>query len=401
MLKFDPNYGLLCENTEDIRTQVQNIFKNAFGDDLDVDPETPQGQIIDSLTAIIADKDTQLLELSNQFDPYKNDGIYQEALAHLYFIERKGARASLVTCECKGLSGTFIPRRSIVKNADNILFYSLDDAYIGETGKVDIVFECEKVGAVYTPLHSVNTIVTVISGFDSVINNSPVVLGSEEESRAEFEKRRSLSVAKNAQGSISSLYGELSQIENVVDLLILENTTSVTKTIKNVEVEGHSILISIAGGNDVEIATAIYRKKDAGCGTSGTQVVEYVDSAFGAVYKYNIVRPKSVNIFMQVHITIKEDTKADIEETIKQILVEDFYGRLINTQGYTTHERVHIGADILASRFYLALLNAGISELTKIELSFDNSNFYDSLSINADNIPALSAENIHFRTFIP
>ncbi len=394
MLKFDPQYGLLCENTEEIRAQVRQIFIDAFGEDLDVDPESPQGQLIDSLTAIISDKDSQVLELANQFDPYKNDGIYQEAMAHLYFIERKGARASLVTCECRGLANTFIPRGTIIKNADNLLFYSINDAFIGANGKVEISFECEKTGAINIPLYSITSIVSVIPGFDSVINNNPALLGSEKESRAEFEKRRTLAIAKNGQGSLLSLYGELSQVDNVVDVLILENPTSVKLIEKNVEIEPHSIYIAISGGEDSAIARAIYIKKDAGCGTTGTHKVQHFEDITGAKYSYFINRPIHFALSMRVQIKLKADSKSDIESEIKALLLDDFYGRFDN---YLS-KRVGIGENIHASRFYLSLLNAGISELTKLELSIDGSNFSESIELDANQLPILLEENIELIT---
>jgi hypothetical protein len=62
--------------------------------DLNTDPETPAGQLIDSQTAAITEKDTELLYLCDQFDPAKNEGIFQDAIAKIYFLSRKAATPS-------------------------------------------------------------------------------------------------------------------------------------------------------------------------------------------------------------------------------------------------------------------------------------------------------------------
>lgn len=91
------------------------------------DPATPQGQLITSETAIVQDKNSQLLFLANMFNPETAEGIYQDALAKIYFLTRQPARSTVVPCTCTGLPGTVIPgigsdAPALAKDADgNIL----------------------------------------------------------------------------------------------------------------------------------------------------------------------------------------------------------------------------------------------------------------------------------------
>ncbi len=393
MLIFDTDKGLLVEDTETIRLEVQNAFKAAFGDSLDVCASSPQGQIIDSITAMIVDRDNQMLELTNQLDPSKNEGIYQEAIGHLYFLERKSASKTIVKCICYGLRGTSIPKSSIVKSVDNYLFYSVDDAIIGENGEVEIYFECEEYGSIPINAEDINSIVSVISGFDSVINLESGITGSEEETRAEFEQRRALSVAKNSQGSVSALTGEIAAIDNIIDYLILENAYNTSIVQNGVEIDPHSLYICVLGGSNTDIAKAIYTKKDMGCGTSYNNVnnieITHVDESSNAQYSYNITRPYVLDFYIKVQISLQDYASFDLENRIKSALIDNFYG--INQDSYNA---LRIGEKVLASRFYFSLLSQGINELVSLKISTDNINFYDEIQINAEQFPQLLDTNI-------
>lgn len=88
-LTFDPQTGFSADDVSDVRVAVAQAWKQAFRSDntaeLNTEPETPAGQIIDSQTASIAQKDSELLYLVNMLNPLKATGIFQDALAEIYF----------------------------------------------------------------------------------------------------------------------------------------------------------------------------------------------------------------------------------------------------------------------------------------------------------------------------
>lgn len=94
MLHFDPATGFYADDTETVRAAVAADWVAAFHKDgqvdLNTDPETPAGQLIDSQTAAITEKDTELLYLCDQFDPAKNEGIFQDAIAKSIFKPQSG-----------------------------------------------------------------------------------------------------------------------------------------------------------------------------------------------------------------------------------------------------------------------------------------------------------------------
>lgn len=118
--------GLSVEQAETVRQTVANQWKQAFSVDentpeLNTEPETPAGQLIDGMTALIVQKDNELLRLANMFNPMTATGVFQDSLGKIYFLDRKIAQSTTVTCTCSGLSGTQIPKGSIVTDTVPVL----------------------------------------------------------------------------------------------------------------------------------------------------------------------------------------------------------------------------------------------------------------------------------------
>ena len=389
---FDPATGLTVASAADVLAQVEADWQNAFSGGglppLDVDPATPAGQLIATLAALVQAKDSEILFLAQQFNPETAEGRWQDALGKIYFISRKTAEPTVVTCTCTGLYNTIIPAGSIVQNTDGYQLRSLDSATIPSSGTVNIEFAVTETGPVEIPAGSVTKIITVIPGWDTVTNAAAGVLGRDEETRTEFETRRYNSVAQNAQGSVLAIQGAIAQVDGVLDCVVMENSTNEQITVHGVNVDPHSICASVYGGDGSDIAEAIYRRKDAGCGTTGNTVVSYSDPDFNnATYTYNILRPTPTAVKMTVTIKQTDATPASIAEDIKTALVGDFYGQGSNA-------RVTTAAALYASRFYPVVIAAGVSDFVSLEIALGSGSLASYIDINADQEPTLSEDDI-------
>ena len=150
-LTFDPQTGFSADDVSDVRAAVAQAWKQAFKSDgkaeLNTEPETPAGQIIDSQTASITQKDSELLYLANMFNPLKATGIFQDALAEIYFLQRKPAIASSAVIKCTGLPGTVIPvSAQVMSTADDTVWQNTEAVTIGSDGTCECVFECQSAG---------------------------------------------------------------------------------------------------------------------------------------------------------------------------------------------------------------------------------------------------------------
>ena len=389
---FNPETGLTVESAADVLAQIEADWQNAFSGGglppLDVDPATPAGQLIATLAALVQAKDSEILFLAQQFNPLTAEGRWQEALGKIYFISRKTAEPTVVTCTCTGLYNTIIPAGSIVQNTDGYQLRSLDSATIPSSGTVDIEFEVTETGPIQIAAESVTKIVTVVPGWDTVTNAAAGVLGRDAETQTEFETRRYNSVATNAHGSVSAIQSAISGVDGVLDCVVMENSTNAQITVHGVTIDPHSICASVYGGDGSDIAEAIYRRKDAGCGTTGNTVVTYSDPEYNnATYTYNILRPTPTAVKMTVTIKQTDATPASIAEDIKTALVGNFYGQGSNA-------RVTTAATLYASRFYPVVIAAGVLDFVSLEIALGSGSLASYIDINADQEPTLDADDI-------
>ena len=374
-ISFDDELGLQVPATEDIRTAVADDWQKAFNRGegsplLDVEPTSPAGQLIDALTAEIEAKNSELLYLANQLNPKTAVDRFQDALGYIYFLTRKIAEATVVTCEVTGLNGTTIPYGAIVQSTEGYILTCL----------IEIA------------AHSVTKIVTVIPGWSSVDNDEPGATGRLKETRAEFEARRYASVAKNAHGSAISIYGTIADINGVIDCQVLENTGPNPKEMYGVNVDGHSVAVCVYGGEDDDIAEAIYTKKDAGCGTSGNTTIQHVAYDFAnALYEYKIYRPETISFNVQVAIPNASALNNSVKNAIKSAVITDFLGK----SEISGNSRVGLASTVYASRFYIAVMSTdGVSQISNIKIALGNTNYADSVVINADQEPVITEDNV-------
>lgn len=397
MLHFDPSKGIYIEDVPAVRELVRIVWQTAFKGEglppLDVSASTPQGQLIDSQTAAIADKDAQLLFLANQFNPATATGRFQDALGKMYFLDRKVAEPTLITCLCSGIPDTVIPAGSLAKTSTNEVLQSVNEGIIGAGGSVEIIFATQATGAIQIGAETVTKIITVVPGWDTVFNPAAGVTGRVEESREAFEARRKASVAAGAHGSAKALYAALANIPDVATLAILENITPQTVELWGVSVPSHSFFISIYGGSDTQIAKTIYEKKDAGAGTAGNTDISYIDPSFGdALYKYKICRPEPLPFGVKVVLRKTAATPDNIGILIKDAISANFNG-LGETSG-----RVSMAAVLYASRFYPTVIDILGKTLVSIEIAAPVENqtgqWTDEITVSADLIPVLDYDDI-------
>lgn len=397
-ITFNDKTGLVAEETSVVRARIAQEWKNAFATDprlpvLDTNPETPAGQLIDGQTALASEKDNDMIYIANMFNPKNATGVWQDALAAIYFLNRKIALPTYVTCQVRGAYGTTIPYGALVQDVNGYTFLNTSVVVIGSSGTANIYVRCTETGAVEVAPNTVTQIVTTVPGWDSVTNPSAGITGRDEESQAAFENRRAGSVGKNSHGAVASIYGTIADLNNVVAVLVLENVGNADKTIKGVTLAGHSVYISVYGGDNTDIARAIYNKIDGGVGTQGNTMLTYNPASDNiadqpdALYTYYIERPDTVET--AVKVTVSDDETTGLTNAIKEAVVENFNGN-------SSFRRVKMGDTLYASRFYADVIKAGVTMLENIEIKYPSAtgSYADSIDIPASELPTISAEDV-------
>ncbi|HEY6030794.1 MAG TPA: baseplate J/gp47 family protein [Gaiellaceae bacterium] len=372
---FGPNGFLVPDELTQILPAVQNDINAALGGGLNPSLETPQGQLASSIAAIVGNTNDAFLQMTQLFDPAYSFGRYQDALGRIYFIERIGAEATVVTATCAGAAGTVIPAGSVAQAADGNLYVCTTQGTIAAGGSVDLPFACVALGPITCPAHSLDQIYRAISGWDSIDNASDGVVGRDTETRAQFEERRYASVAKNAVGFLPALYGALLGVPGVLDAYVTENFTGSPLTINGFTLAAHSLYAAVVGGDQAAVAKAILSKKAPGCDMNGnTTVTVYDDVNYEPPYPAYAVKfesPASLPIVFAVNIVNSAQVPANAQALVAAAIVSAF-------SGSDGGSRARIGATLYASRYYGPVVALGAwAQII-------------SLQIGSQNVPAAS-----------
>lgn len=399
MLNFDTQKGFSVSEVSDIRDEVSEQWKTAFKKDntpeLVTDPETPAGQLIDSQTAAIRQKDAEVAFLANQFNPLTASGKYQDALGKIYFLNRKQAINSSAECTIKGINGTQIPAGYAIRTESNAQQWKLKETVtIGADGTTTGVFECENSGSIEAGANTLTKIINVVAGWDSVTNPQAATVGQLEESQSAFENRRYKSVALNSRGTVGAVYARVNDVDGVISCYAVDNKTNINKTIDDYTLKPHSIYIAVIGGNNTDIASAIYHSVSAGCDYNGNTSVNVTDEYTGAIETVSFERPADFNCFVKVTLQDNGSLPNGYETTIKQAVRANFYGEDETQVAGQPLLRITMNDDLYASRFNVSILNAGISQLLSVQVSKDGENWGNSLHIPINGAPVLDIKNV-------
>lgn len=268
--------GFIAPTESAILSGVQADQNAAFGGNLNPSLTTPQGQLAQSLTAIVGDCNDQFIALANGVDPAFAAGRMQDAIGRIYFIERNPAQSTVVTAVCSGLPGTAIPVNAQAVDQSGNVYLCTEAGVIPTTGSISLTFACSTTGAIACSVDYLNGIYQTIPGWDSITNTVAGVEGNAVETRADFEFRRSQSVALNAQGSLPSVLGAVLQVSGVLDAYATENPLSVASgAVVTGSISGTTLTVSgvtsgtVAVGQMVVGATAGTAITALGTGTGG------------------------------------------------------------------------------------------------------------------------------------
>ena len=351
------NGSPVLPSEQTILTGVQTDINSAFGGGVNSGLTTPQGQIAQSETAIIGDKNSQIAYIANQVNPSMSSGIWQDAIGEIYFLTRIPAAGTLVNATCMGAVGTIIPIGAVAQDTSGYLYSSTASVTIPSTGSVVIPFQNQTTGNIACNIGALSIIVTAISGWDTITNPAVGSPGNDVESRQAFEARRSASVAANSVNSIQSIKGVLSALPDIIDCFVVDNPLGTTTSFgaTNYPIPAHSVCVSVAGGSSSEIATAIWNNKPPGCGyvtsagsyaTLGTYTVSDGNYIPPVPYVVTWLNAGNANTYFVVQIQNNTLVPANIIQLTKAAVVQSFNG--LDGNG----PKVGIGNTTYSGRYY-------------------------------------------------
>lgn len=346
--------GLTTATQAELYQNILTLMQNLYGSDINLQSDTPDGQLVNLFIQMILDMEDLLVQIYNSFDPDNAIGNVLDQRVAINGIQRQAGtytitNITLLTSQSinlYGLDQSVQPIYTVSDGAGNQ--WQLIQSVTGlPAGTNVLAFQSATPGANISIPNTITIPVTIVLGVISINNPTTyTTLGINEESDADLKIRRSISVSLSSQGYERGLLAALQNINGITSAFVYENISSDTDSN---DVPGHSIWVIVAGtatvplalayssttsyaygdiassggvnyiswvnnnlGNSVSnptywgvynpIAQAIYSKRNAGCGMKGSTsyVITQVDGTPFIVY-WDVVQ--AVDLFIKFTAT--------------------------------------------------------------------------------------------------
>lgn len=303
-----------------------------------LDPSTPDGLKTAHDAEVFGALDETLQQAYNSKDPNKASGIDLDVISALTGTMRStGSRSTITGFILTGVPNTtVVPEGTRFRSRTTGTIWLLDQQWtIDSTGTAVVDISAQDSGPVEADANTVTEILDTVGGLTSVNNPTPATPGTEIESDSSLRVKRATAVGRPGNNQIDSMLGELYAVVGVRRVKVYENdTNSAAVSADNPHgLPAHSISPIIDGGEDDDVAMAIYIKKNPGVLLNQSGIPISVD-VVSPVYPANVktiryARPNYVD--MVVAITLKDDGSlpSNIEELIRDAFLEFATGDLV------------------------------------------------------------------------
>ena len=263
------NTGIETRGLDAIKTLLEQRFQSSFGQDLSLDPETPQGQFIGIAALSIAEMEEHLVSVSNGTSPRFGRGKQLDDNGDLINVPRKAGTHTTVTATLGGESGSVIPAgsRAATPAGD---YFTLDvDATVASTGAVEAGMTAEQPGPIEVGAGELTRIITLRTGWETVTNNNAGEPGKTLESDTVYRARYREVTDRLGIGTTAAIRAAMLLTDGVTHARVEDNDTSSDKTTQGLTVGANSVMAVVSGGTDSDVADTLKKTKVAGIGTSG------------------------------------------------------------------------------------------------------------------------------------
>ena len=169
----------------------------------------------------------------------------------------------------------------------------------GVVPRVDVQAFAQTAGALAAPAESLTVIETPVSGIDSASNETDAIIGLDTESDADLKVRRNLELARAGRATTDAIRANVLEVEAVTAVIVFENDLAIP------DIDGRppkSVQIVAQGGDDQDVADAIFDSVAAGIELVGDTVVNVTDSQ-GFTQPIRFDRPTERDVYVEWDIT--------------------------------------------------------------------------------------------------
>ncbi|WP_125153679.1 baseplate J/gp47 family protein [Clostridium rectalis] len=351
-------YNVLLEQYEsELKSQ------NNFGNEIDFSEQDPLYQITVPYIYMIS----ELWEVAEYIfyatSPKFAEGVPLSNTGKFIGISRKQATKAIGSVIFTGSPGTNIQQGFLISTESGIVFQTTQNVTISSEGNVTVNIEAQEAGEEgNVPGGTIVEIINPTIGISSVTNVTETTKGQNIETDTNFRDRYEQTTTSGQGSTANAIRNNILTVTGVRSATVKENDTS--ETINNIP--GHSIYVLVQGGDNTEVANAIFAKKPVGIGTYGTISINIVDTQ-GISHIISFSRPVNKNVWIKVTITKTENYPIEADELIKDTII-----KYINS--------LSISEDVIVYKIINLIAQLGIQgvEDIQIQLSLDGTTYQNN-----------------------
>lgn len=308
--------GISAPSYEEIYEYLKGHMRAIFGDDINLDADTQDGQMVGIVAAAISDVNAQAIAVYNAYNPTTAKGVALDFAVKVNGITRQAASHSQVDLRIVGQAGTHIVNGVALDEAENK--WNLPaDVVVPPAGEITVTAIAAEEGNIRAPAGTVNRIGTPTLGWQTVENILAAEPGAPVQTDLELRVQQSKSTALPSVSLWEGIIGSLLTTAGVRRVSGIKNDGD-TPTTEGVP--GHSIAMIVDGGEVADIAKTIFLKKGEGVGTYGSTSYNYLDT-YGFPNTIKFSRPTVVPAYCKLTISPAADYLSSAEEEIKARIV--------------------------------------------------------------------------------
>lgn len=370
--------GLQVKSLSELVAEITDKMKVIYGQDINVGPESSDGQQINIYAQSGADLREVLVQINASFDIDQAFGrVLDSRVKTFYGITRNKGTFTFQNLEVASDRSVSIlglgnqadelnPSGTpyTVKDDSGNEFYLLQDTDFTGAATKTLVFRSAKIGPIQVNPNTITTVVSVIPGIVSINNPSgPSSVGKEEETDSELKIRAKSSKAISAIGNLEGLEARLRNLQGVTTAIVYENKTSVADSNG---IPPHSIWCIVEGGAPLDIGEAIYAARSFGVDMKGDQTVD-VPMTQGRSFEARYDLPGSEDLHIRLKIELPGQTISP--DTIKQNIVSGIVWE--------------IGESATIDEIYFFLKGENREyQISQVKVSKDGSTWEDKVDVN-------------------
>lgn len=330
--------GLEIERLDSILARLSQEMRDIYGSDINIAPDTPDGQMIGIFSQACADINEIIAGVYAMSDPTKAVGVWLDIQLKYVGLSRNRQEYSyLNNVNIAAVAGTIIPAGTVATDANGVEWQTVNQATVTGTS-VSMQLRSVQYGSFHLASGQELIPKTVILGLQSLYTTSDSVLGRLQESDESALMRFLRSYSVNNLDDREGVEAALLALNDVRDAKVYENYTGI---IDANGVDPHSINAIVIGGTNADIATQIIVKKGLGCGLQGaiTETVFYK----GLDREIRFDRSEQVDISVKITV-VRRSAAIDVNQ-------EDIKNNIANN-------KFLIAEDVVAGALYCGTNNA-------------------------------------------